>query len=173
MLDRRWFEMSDVRSLSRGTASIPLRWSERSTHSIDGVEVEEFVGIGTLAAKSAREAQVEKLGFGNGLGLDAHRSEADEKRYVPADIVVSWGSGVVLGTPLVLVQDVEGFDKMIWSLHQDLVIALGLVREGDVWRRPPEGWADVARLGRDGEGESGSCLRSRRNSFRITCPRGA
>jgi hypothetical protein len=152
MLNRKWFEMVGVRSPSRGAASVPLRRSERSTRAIDSVEVEEFVGIATLAVETAQEVGAEKLGFGNGLGLDAHRPEADEKRYVPADVVISWGSGATLGTPVVLAQDVEGFDKMIWSLHQDLVIALGLVREGDVWRRPAEGWADVARLRRDHEG---------------------
>ena len=38
------------------------------------------------------------------------------------------------------------------STHQDLVIALRLKREGDIWVSPDEGYIEVARLQRDDDG---------------------
>ena len=151
VMEREWFEMRDVRSF-RGATWIPLRRADGSNRVVDGTTVTEFVGVSSLACEPRFEPAFDKLNFGNGLGLDAHRPEADEKRYVPADIVKSWTSSDVSGIPLVLAQDIDGFDEMVWHLHQDLVIALGLLREGDVWLRPEEGWTEVARLRRDADG---------------------
>ena len=42
----------------------------------------------------------------------------------------------------------------MWHLHQDLVIALGLKREGDIWLCPDEGYIDVAHLKRREDGSA-------------------
>src|SRR5208283_2239440 len=39
-----------------------------------------------------------------------------------------------------------------WHLHQDYVVTLGLQREGDIWVCPREGYSEVARLHRGGNG---------------------
>ncbi len=54
MINRSWFEMIDVRTLSRGAAWIPLRQSERSEGAMTSIEAEEFFGIATLAVEAAR-----------------------------------------------------------------------------------------------------------------------
>jgi hypothetical protein len=53
-----------------------------------------------------------------------------------------------LGTGLVIEQSFNSKERPVWHLHQDFVIALGLMREGDVWVRPEEGYLEVARLTR-------------------------
>lgn len=55
-----------------------------------------------------------------------------------------------LGTGLVIEQRIAEY--CIWHLHQDFVITLGLLREGDTWVRPDEGYVEVVRLKRDESG---------------------
>ena len=43
----------------------------------------------------------------------------------------------------------NNYDLNEWHLHQDLVISLGLKREGDIWVCPQEGYVEVAKLERD------------------------
>ncbi|URM26390.1 hypothetical protein LLY42_21005 [Pseudomonas frederiksbergensis] len=54
-----------------------------------------------------------------------------------------------VGTGLVIEQDFEGETPNEWHLHQDFVISLGLLRQGDSWLRPAEGFQEVVRLTRD------------------------
>ncbi|PNB03539.1 hypothetical protein C1Y01_30575, partial [Pseudomonas sp. FW306-02-H05-BA] len=54
-----------------------------------------------------------------------------------------------IGVNLVIDQYLEDEHLHIWHLHPDLIVALKLLREGDSWFRPSEGWAEVARLKRD------------------------
>lgn len=58
-----------------------------------------------------------------------------------------------IGFGLVIDQYINSTERPIWHLHQDFVIALGLISEGDTWLRPAEGYLDVAKLHRDDEGE--------------------
>ncbi|MBP3709105.1 MAG: hypothetical protein J6I73_01660 [Treponema sp.] len=52
----------------------------------------------------------------------------------------------------VLVQQLGHGLPEIWSLHQDIVIALRLYREGDIWICPDEDYTEVAHLLRDEKG---------------------
>ena len=56
-----------------------------------------------------------------------------------------------VGIGLVIVQEVNADEPTVWHLHQDFVVSLRLIREGDSWLRPDEGYAEVARLHRDGD----------------------
>jgi hypothetical protein len=58
----------------------------------------------------------------------------------------------------VLDQHFGGLEPSVWYLNQDLVFALHLLREGDVWVCPAEGYIEVARLTRDVEGHETSLL---------------
>lgn len=53
----------------------------------------------------------------------------------------------------VLVQTFECGEKSVWNLHQDITVALKLLRKGDVWIRPDEDDAEVVRLTRNAEGK--------------------
>lgn len=58
-----------------------------------------------------------------------------------------------VGTGLVIEQSFEYEAPDEWHLHQDFVISLGLLRQGDMWLRPAEGFAEVAKLSRNDAGE--------------------
>jgi len=61
------------------------------------------------------------------------------------------GSDQPIGINLVTDQFLKEEHLHVWHLHPDLVVAFRLLREGDCWFRPEEGWTEVARLKRDAE----------------------
>jgi hypothetical protein len=79
-----------------------------------------------------------------------HRPWTEDTTYFSADTYKGNVEGT-FATRLVLRQHIPGERVDVWHLHQDLVIALGLKREGDVWLRPDERCIDVAKLMRDAE----------------------
>ncbi|MXZ17693.1 MAG: hypothetical protein F4069_06250 [Rhodothermaceae bacterium] len=60
----------------------------------------------------------------------------------------------LLGYGMVIEQHVNPQENPDWHLHQDFVVALNLIREGDKWVRPEEENIEVARLKRNRRGES-------------------
>src|SRR5260370_2120978 len=82
----------------------------------------------------------------NDVGLIySHSGGIVQGQYVPADVFHDCGLD---GVYLVLEQDGNLDDPREWHLHQDLVIALGLKREGDAGVAIREGYIEVVRLGR-------------------------
>ena len=151
-MNQSYFELRDVRPFD-GQAWISLRQATET--QIDPpvttvVSLEEFTGIATAAIECTHHAAAAKLGWSDGLGLDAHRAGVEEWGYKCADIFRDWKTP--LGINLVIDQLVEETQQFIWHLHPDLVVALGLVQEEDRWFRPEEGWAEVVRLERDVKG---------------------
>lgn len=150
---QQYFELRDMRRFE-GQTWIPLRQATET--SIDPPvptvgPLEEFTGIATAAIEDTHHAAAAKLGWSDGLGLDAHRAGVETWGYKCADIFRDWNTP--LGINLVIDQFVEEAGLLIWHLHPDLVVALGLVREEDRWFRPKEGWAEVVRLERDVKGK--------------------
>lgn len=148
-----YFELRDVRVLE-GQTWIPLRQATETTIDPPAptiVSLEEYTGIATAAIVDAHRGAAAKLGWSNGIGLDDHRAGVEAWGYKSADIFRDWQTP--LGINLVIDQFVEETRSVIWHLHPDLIVALGLVREEDRWFRPQEGWAEVVRLERDSEGK--------------------
>jgi len=153
-MGENWFKMVDIRGVSlRYESWIPLRSSKKQAIGADYKSVgfrEFFFGLGSLAVPVAQKAEAEDLDWGD-IGLrNTHQSYVSEGSYYPADVFFERGH--VLGVPLVLVQSFDSVNPAIWHLHQDLVLALHLVREGDNWKCVNEGYADVVKLKRDGDG---------------------
>jgi hypothetical protein len=71
--------------------------------------------------------------------------------YIPSDNYQT-SQGEFIGVHLVLEQRMNSAEVPEWYLHQDLVIALGLKREGDIWVSPDEGYIEVVRLKRKADG---------------------
>lgn len=80
-----------------------------------------------------------------------HGVYVQDGRYLAADVYEP-RPGEAVGQHLVLAQHINRDERREWHLHQDLVIALKLKREGDVWVAPNEGYAEVARLRRRDDG---------------------
>ena len=127
-----YFELRDVRPFD-GQTWIPLRQAAKT--QIDPpaptvVSLEEFTGIATAAIEDPHHAAAAKLGWSDGLGLDAHRAGVEEWGYKCADVFRDWKTP--LGINLVIDQFVEEAGLFIWHLHPDLVVALGLVLRGSL-----------------------------------------
>lgn len=155
-LSPEFFELSDIRVIE-GRSWIPLRQDEKVRHespsdSVGGIRT--YTGIATLAVLAADRGTVDAFTW-NDVDPSAHRPGLDGGHYRTVDAHCDWSEGrKVVGTRLVLAQAGSGggFAPETWHLHQDLVFALRLEREGDAWFRPEEGWIEVARLKRGEEG---------------------
>jgi hypothetical protein len=154
-MDQRWFEMSDVRRRRLATAVwIPLRAAqtieEEGRYGVAGFK-EVLLGVGSLAVPVEKREFARQLGWTDvGIAYD-HAPLVEGERYVACDIYED-SAGQFTGVHLALQQHTNSLEVNEWHLHQDLVFALGLKREADVWISPNEGYMEVARLhrGRDG-----------------------
>ena len=151
-MEQNFFEMRDIRPWS-GAAWMPLRVCVSSRLSVqdDDQPLEVFDGVATLAVPEAHRAVVDRLGWSE-VSIQHDKSVVDNDGYHAADTYRVHNAEHPVGVRLVVDQFLEEQDQHVWHLHPDLVVALHLVREGDTWFRPEEGWAAVVRLARNPEG---------------------
>lgn len=154
-MNQEWFEMLDVMKRFYDKAVwIPLR----AVNTISSVgkygyigHKEEFFGAGTLAVPLNNKSDAEKLGWMD-VGISHENgSYVDNGIYHQSDIYEDY-EGKFQGIHLLLAQRGNCVEQGVWHLHQDIVIALGLKREGDIWVCPDEGYIDVAHLQRREDG---------------------
>ncbi|MCA2380035.1 hypothetical protein ATU3C_25170 [Agrobacterium genomosp. 3 str. RTP8] len=148
-IKEEYFHLRDIPYL-QGNSWVPLRQitsAALDTNDPDIIRVEEWTGIATAAVNKELREEAERLAWDD-LGIQPHRSIVEYSSYKPADTFRDW-QGTILGLNLVVAQYLDEVEHEIWHLHQDLVVALRLVQEGDIWRCPAEGWVDVVRLQRD------------------------
>jgi len=87
----------------------------------------------------------------NNIGIkNYHSGFYDNGKYYPVDIYEDYRNKFEC-IYLVLNQQLISEHPNVWHLHQDIVITLGLQREGDIWICPEDGYTEVARLRKDGE----------------------
>jgi hypothetical protein len=155
-MEADWFEMKDIRRRRIADAVwIPLRSVETITkvgkYGYLGYR-HEFFGSGSLAVPLARRDAAKKLGWSD-IGISHEQGIwADKDFYKPAEIYW-YSSNQDLGVELAMIQHFDGAEPRQWHLNQDLVFALGLLREDDFWIRPSEDYVVVARLRRDVDGK--------------------
>jgi hypothetical protein len=160
VVDQAWFEMAGIRRRRLADAVwVPLRlaeWiGEVGRIGYEGYRTELF-GLGSIAVPLARRADADKLGWSEiGIG-HRHGVLASNERYIPAE-VYQYCDGDDLGIELVLEQGFEGAAPPVWHINQDLIMALGLLRENDEWIRPNEDYCVVARLRRNADGRPIAC----------------
>jgi hypothetical protein len=95
----------------------------------------------------------EKLGWSEiGVGHDVGHYCGPEGYKRVDEYWLDWPLPGVAGTELVLPQHFGWYLPPEWHLNQDLLFALRLQREGDVWVARDEGYIEVVRLTRDNEG---------------------
>jgi hypothetical protein len=152
-----WFLFNDLRRkpLQQNTW-IPLRAFQDLKREKRFGEVgylHESFSCGSIAIPSEHRDLGERFGWSEiGIGHDT-RSYADENGYKQADQYLLNGStNGSTGVELVVDQHFGWGDK-IWHLNQDLVLALHLRQEGDVWVSPGEDYIDVVRLLRNNENQ--------------------
>ncbi len=159
-VEQAWFEMAAIRRRRLSDAVwVPLRVAEyiheRGRTGFEGYSA-EFFGLGSIAVPVARRGEADELGWSEiGIGR-RHGVYASRDRYIPAE-VYEYEDSDNLGIELILEQNFGGADPSVWHLNQDLVMALGLLRENDEWIRPSEAYVPVARLRRDATGDPVAC----------------
>ena len=148
-MNQEWFEMNDIRRKNYSRSVwIPLRavfYNERvGKKGYEGYK-KDFFGTGSIAIPADKLDAANKLGWMN-IGIrHEHPGRVEDGVYVPADIYKEYG-GKFEGIHLVLEQRFGGDSPKIWHLNQDLVITLGLIREGNSWLCHKDGYTEVARL---------------------------
>jgi hypothetical protein len=157
VVDSNWFLFSDLRrKFLQQDTWIPLRALQDLKRERRFGEVgylHESFNCGSLAIPIEHRELGEQLGWSEiGIGHDT-RCYADEEGYKQADQYLLDGSiNGPRGIELVIDQHF-GWSNRIWHLNQDLILALNLRQEGDVWVSSDEGYIDVVRLLRDEEGQ--------------------
>lgn len=155
MVNQDWFELQDVRKRNFSKSVwIPLR---AVTHNINegkyGYEgyKKDFFGTGSIAVPTDKLEDAKNLGWMD-VGIShQHSGYVEDGKYVPADLYNDYRSELT-GIHLVLEQALHDGSPNVWHLNQDLVLSIGLKREGNSWLRPMDGYAEVARLKESEEG---------------------
>lgn len=154
-MEQSWFEMAEIRRRKFANAVwIPLR----AIHSVQELGArghsgfkEEFFGAGSLAVPVDQKDEALNLEWMD-VGISReHGACVDSGRYIPSDIY-EVTRGQPLGLALVLEQRLNRNEPPVWHLHQDIVLALHLMREGDRWVCPDEDYVEVAKLSRHSDG---------------------
>ncbi|MFV8465379.1 hypothetical protein [Flavobacterium sp. LB1P62] len=153
-MNQSWFEMQDLRKRKLDNSVwIPLRAEKSIRNDIGFGKIgyqEEFIGHGSVMISVDKKTETENLNWSD-IGIShIHGFSFFGGKYMQSDL---YEGEDFEGIHLVLNQSFDNnFDNNEWHLHQDLVISLGLKREGDIWLCPKEGYVEVAKLERDDEG---------------------
>ena len=154
--DPQWFEMPEVRRRRFAAAVwIPLRQiepllKEGPSHKVGARE--EFLGVGSVAFHLKSREIGEKVEWMDiGIAHEGKPYAFSDGRYKPADVYLHDDTEAA-GVELVFEQRFNGDHPRRWIINPDLVMALGLMEEGDVWRSVDEGYVDVIRSRRDSDG---------------------
>lgn len=163
-MDKVWFEMRDlIRKDYEKSVWVPLLshqgLSKKGKMGYGGY-VEEYFGAVTIMFPEEKREDALKYRWSDvSIGHD-NRPYADEKGYIEAGSFKHYGTDLE-GGYLVLQQFFDYSDEVpVWHLSQDLVLALGLWRQDDVWLLPKENYLEVARLKRNDEGRP-ACIEIR------------
>lgn len=155
-MDKDWILQSkDTRRVFANATWVPLRASvEHSKGDVKAVPYEsEYFGCGSVAFPPQHRERAESLGWSD-IGIsrsarphayeDGHYSSIEEYQYNDKEPI---GIHLVFDHP----HPVVGAKR--WILSPDLVVALGLIKEGPNWVRPEEDFAIVAREVLDEDGD--------------------
>ena len=153
-MDQSWFEMQDLRKRKLDKSSwVPLRAEVSIKNDVDFGEIgyhNERTSQNSLMIPVDKKGVIENLDRNDIETIYEHDFNFVLGEYSQTDTYEADG---FQGTYLVLDQTFDNnFDNHEWHLHQDLVISLGLKREGDIWVCPREGYVEVVKLERDKDG---------------------
>ena len=149
-----WFEMKDVRSKKYDEAVwIPLLSEETEKkgelYKAESEQIELYAQ--SILVPNDVFDVVEKLKWNNLSDCDIAFAEVNENGvYKACDVINKYISQKKINAIIpVLRQQFGSGEADVWHLHQDIVLALKLLRQGDSWVRPDENYVEVARLVRN------------------------
>lgn len=146
--EKEWFELKDVRRRSYSKAVwIPIYGSNHPKSELTYPEVghiDDLLVVGTAVIFNRNRDEAEKLGW-HEFSLDGCGPYiSDDGVYYEAGDF-PYGASEVLGFRLVLNQHLNSKHPAQVYIHQDFLLAYGLLQEGDVWVRPERGYEEVIR----------------------------
>jgi hypothetical protein len=153
---KEWFELNDHRRRYYSRAVwIPVYGTifpiKRGEYPEIG-HVEEILTVGSAIIYDDKREEAEELGWHYWSVGDTTSHLSDDGKYIEADAFHGDPDGS-LGFRLVLGQYYNSLHLRQVSLHQDFILAYGLLQEGNDWLRPSEGYEVVARQTTNDTGE--------------------
>lgn len=151
-MNKDWIEQADVRRRRYSPLTwIPLYLNREVGAGEYGHEGyhKDIEAVRTVAVHLQSRAKLDGVGF---TDLPHQHSPNTWVGYAPCDAYFSDDENEV-GIHIALNQSFDGDHSPLMTLNQDFVFALRLVREGDVWIRPAEGYVEVAKIERDADGD--------------------
>lgn len=156
-MNQEWIEFSDIKKRDFSRSSwIPLRsvtsFLNEGKYGFEGHK-EEIFYCTSIAFQADLIEKASKLNWSE-MGLSSrHHAYVEKNKYYPAEGYDSYRDEELKGIHLVLEQQINSLDGTIWHLNQDLVFALNLIKEGDTWLSPNDGYEEVARLKKTSNGK--------------------
>jgi hypothetical protein len=154
---QEWFEMTELRRRRFAEAVwVPLAASE--SVSVEGARSspgwrEELFLAGAIAFPPEHRGVAEHLDWHAFSDVGHGPYAFKDGRYKTAENY-QIEEGENTGVELVFRQYVSSSHPTIWHVNQDLILALGLLQEGDVWVRPDEAYVEVMRQRRSPTGQA-------------------
>lgn len=107
----------------------------------------EYFALASVMFPLEKKSDVLKLTW-DSVNLDSYfQGYIEEDTYFTSD---QYTHDIELnGTELILCQHYNSNENTQWYPHQDIVLTLNLLQEGDIWVSPNEGYTEVIRLTRD------------------------
>lgn len=155
-LSKEWFELVDHRRRQYSRAVwVPvygvIQPIKRGKYPDIG-HVEETLAVGSAVIFNDKRKKAEELDWHYWSHSDTIPHIEENGRYCEADVFYDDPDGN-LGFRLVLSQHHNSLHPTQVSIHQDFVLAYGLLQEGNVWTRPSEGYEEVIRQTTNESGE--------------------
>lgn len=157
-MQQAWFEMhAERRRPFAAQTWIPLLaflGTKQGEYGHLGFQ-EDFVGAVSVAVPPEFRDAAKRMRWGEaGLSGPHGAYVFSDGRYKTAD-AYQFEEGEDAGVHLVLAQR-NPIGHQVWHLHQDLMLALGLIEESDFWVQPDENFAVVAKRLRRADGSVGA-----------------
>ncbi|KFF62608.1 hypothetical protein IV99_14360 [Pectobacterium brasiliense] len=156
-MNRDWIlQTNEIRRTFANATWVPLRASQNKASGIKRESeigyVGEFFGCGSVAFPPQYREVAERLSWHElGIAHSARPYAYKDGCYSPID-EYQYNDKESIGVELVFVHDQPVVGGTIWILNPDLVVALGLIKEGNNWVRPEEDFVVVAREFLDEDG---------------------
>lgn len=150
MIDKDWLEFKKLKKRNFERDSwIPLRslYKPVSLGKYGYIGYEEDLFYCTSVAFSSEQIQEAKKLSWDDLGFSKqHSSHIEKGIYYPSDKYKIWNNEKLIGTHLVIDQSLTSDKSREWHLNVDLVMALKLIKEGNSWFSPNDGYEEVVRI---------------------------
>jgi len=158
---QEWFEMPEIRRRFFNKSSwIPLKEScvilEEGESGCVGY-IEEYFGVNSIIVPISKKSEAEKIRWTDTNTGGSASGYVEDGKYIPAYMFKNYKSDI-LAEQLVVEGEGSSIECSEWHINTDLVVTLGLKREGDVWLSMSRGYEEVIKLKRDENGCPNSIL---------------